>query len=198
MKYPPHIASLVDFFKKLPGVGQRSAERFAFQMLDWPTEQLEAFGKHLIKTPNQIHYCSICGALEEKHDCSFCQDTSRIHHQLCVVAYAKDIFPIEESHSFSGVYHVLGGVLSPSTGLNSEKLKVESLKNRLKNSSISELILAFDSTIEGDATTLFLKKSLSSFQIPISRLAFGMPVGSSLEYIDGSTLARALMGRQGF
>jgi recombination protein RecR len=198
MKYPSHLISLIEFFKKLPGVGQKSAERFAFSALDWPREQLEAFGKALIKTPNEIHYCSTCGAMAKDKSCFYCDDDKRSQDLICVVAFPKDVFSIEDSHFYNGLYHVLGGLLSPSSGFNHDEINLTPLKNRLKTLPASEVILAFDSTVEGDATTLLLKKELSANSSKISRLAFGMPVGSSLEYIDSCTLSRAFAGRLGF
>lgn len=198
MKYPSHLISLIEFFKKFPGVGQKSAERFAFSLLDWPKEQLSAFGKTITKTPEEIHYCSRCGAMAKDNSCFYCDDTKRECDVICVVAFPKDIFSIEDSHFYNGLYHVLGNVLSPSSGFNHDEIDLEPLKNRLKTLDASELILAFDSTVEGDATTLLLKRELSSSGVKMSRLAFGMPVGSSLEYIDSSTLSRAFAGRQGF
>lgn len=197
-KYPRHLLSLIEFFKKLPGVGQRSAERYAFQMINWPTESLMSFGEIIQKIPSEIHFCNQCGAMAQIKSCFFCDDSNRSKKQMCIVASAKDIFSIEDSHSYNGLYHVLGGLLSPATGFDSKNLNINSLIDRLNRLNTQEIILAFDSTVEGDATTLFLKKELSAYVTEISRLAFGIPVGSSLEYIDSSTLSRALTGRQGF
>lgn len=198
MKYPPHLNLLIDFFKKLPGVGQKSAERFAFSALSWPSEQLQLFGNALKETLNQIHYCSKCGAMSKKQGCFYCDDPKRTQDQICIVAYPKDIFALEESHFYTGLYHVLGGLLSPSAGFSTDQINLKPLLKRLQDLEVTEVIVAFDSTVEGDATTLFLKRELPSDRIQISRLAFGMPVGSSLEYIDSSTLSRAFAGRQGF
>ncbi|MCH9632308.1 MAG: Recombination protein RecR [Chlamydiae bacterium] len=197
-KYPLHLNSIIDFFKMLPGVGQRSAERYAFQILDWPQKNLQNFGEALKKIPTEIQFCNKCHAMAPKTSCFYCDDPKRSKEQICIVATPKDIFSIEDSLTYSGQYHVLGGLLSPMSGFNSDKLNISSLKSRLGELKICEVILAFDSTVEGDATTLFLKRELSSDQIKVSRLAFGIPVGSSLDYIDSSTLSRAFSGRQGF
>lgn len=198
MKYPSHLLQLIDFFKKFPGVGQKSAERFAFSALDWPPTQLEAFGNILKSTPFQIQYCNQCGAMSGKDHCFYCDNPQRSVDQICIVASPKDIFSIEESHFYKGHYHVLGALLSPSSGFNSENLNLQSLIKKMEEGQVEEIIIALDSTVEGDATTLFLKKELSKYPAKISRLAFGIPVGSSLDYIDGSTLSRAFAGRQGF
>lgn len=198
MKYPPHLIALIDFFKKLPGVGQKSAERFAFSVLDWSKEQLLAFGKTLEMTRDSITYCPICAAMSSKNSCIYCSDSKRSKSQICIVAYPKDIFAIEETHAYNGLYHVLKGLLSPITGMNSERLNLVSLKERVQTGEFTEMILAFDSTVEGDATTLYLKREFLNPKIKISKLAFGMPVGSSLEYVDGNTLGRAFAGRHGF
>lgn len=198
MKYPSHLLQLIDFFKKLPGVGQKSAERFAFSALDWPPAQLEAFGNILKNTPSQIHYCNVCGAMSAKDRCFYCHDSQRSSEQVCIVASPKDIFSIEESHFYKGHYHVLGALLSPTSGFNSGSLNLQGLVTKMEQGQVEEIIIALDSTVEGDATTLFLKKELSKYSAKISRLAFGIPVGSSLDYIDGSTLSKAFAGRQGF
>ena len=197
-RYPAHLTSIIDFFKMLPGVGQRSAERYAFHVLDWPPENLENFSNILKNIPSEIKFCKKCHAMALKDSCLYCDDPKRGKGQLCIVANPKDIFGIEDSLSFNGQYHVLGGLLSPTSGFNSEKLNLHSLKSRLKELEIKEVILALDSTVEGDATTLFLKKELANDQVAISRLAFGIPVGSSLDYIDSSTLSQAFSGRRGF
>ncbi len=197
-KYPTHLTSIIDFFKMLPGVGQRSAERYAFHILDWPKENLENFSEVLKNIPQEIRFCSKCHAMTPKDSCFYCDDPKRAQNQMCVVATAKDIFSVEDSLTYTGQYHVLGGLLSPASGFNSERLNIQTLLTRLKELHTSEVILVFDSTVEGDATTLFLKKELSTYQLKVSRLAFGIPVGSSLDYIDSSTLSRAFSGRQGF
>lgn len=198
MKYPSHINTLIEQFKKLPGVGQRTAERFAFYVLDWPQAQIDSYAKAIQQIPLEIKHCDRCHAICSKNNCLFCDDSSRSKEILCIVAHSKDVFAIEDALAFNGLFHVLGGLLSPANGFNKERLHLTSLFERLVQNSTQEVILAFDSTIEGDATTLFLKNELQKFPLKISRLAFGMPVGSSLEFIDSSTLSRAFVGRQGF
>ncbi len=196
MRYPSHLSLLIEHLKKLPSVGQKSAERFAFQVLEWPEQHLKAFAEVLTKIPQELQTCAICGALKDGNQCLFCDNSNRDFSLLCVVSQPRDIFFIEETQSYKGLYHVLGGLLSPL--LNEPNEWILSLKERLSRGSFKELILALDSTIEGDATTLFLKNELPLEGLTLSRLAFGMPVGSSLDYIDGNTLSKAFIGRSGF
>jgi len=198
MKYPRHLLQLIAELKKLPGVGHKSAERFAFHLLNRPQHELEAMAETIKKTGSEIQKCLECGALKEGGPCSFCHDHKRDPHILCLVATPKDLFAIEQTHEFRGLYHVLGGVLNPIAGKGPEKLSIPTLLNRIQQGTITEVIIALDSTLEGDATSLYLKQILSSYPLTISRLAFGLPMGSSFDYIDGGTLARAFSGRSGF
>ena len=198
MSYPRPLTLLIEQLKKLPGVGQKSAERYAFKMLDWSDSQLKTFGQTLSNLKENIHYCDRCGALSEKQRCFFCDNPARATDQLCIVASPKDIFVLEETHSFTGLYHVLGGLISPLHHRDSDSLNLKPLQKRIQAHNFKEIIIALDSTVEGDATTLLLKKEMQLSDTKVSRLAFGIPVGSSLDYIDGSTLSRALLGRRGF
>ncbi len=188
----------MEHLRKLPGVGQKSAERFAFRLLSWEEKELEAFGTTLSELKKNISFCRECGAISAENRCFYCNDPGRNQRLLCIVAHPKDVFSLEETGSFRGVYHVLGGVISPMYGFDTSSLRIDALKERIASGTFEEIVLALDSTIEGDATTLFMKKELSSFPGKISRLAFGIPVGSSFEYIDGSTLSKAFTGRLGF
>lgn len=194
LNYPDHLLQLIAVFKKLPGVGAKSAERFAFHLLEWPSEKLSEMGKIIETTKQNLKNCSSCGCLIEK-ECSFCINPKRESNLLCVVASSKDVFAIEQTHEFRGLYHVLGGLLSPLQGLTLSTLALEKLKNRVEQLAINEIILALDSTLEGDSTALYLKKELEPINVKISRLALGLPMGSSLDFIDGGTLGRALTGR---
>jgi recombination protein RecR len=193
MQYPDHLLKLISVFKKLPGVGTKSAERFAFHVLDWPQEKLAEMGNTIENTKNILNHCPDCGFLIER-TCPLCSDHGRDSLILCVVASAKDIFLIEQTHEYRGLYHVIGGLFSPLQGISIGPV-VEKLKERIARLGTQELILALDSTLEGDATALFIKKELGPFSIKTSRLALGLPMGSTLEYIDGGTLARAFTGR---
>lgn len=197
MQTPKHISKLVDSLRKLPGVGSRSAERFAYHLIDWSPQDLSTLATLLSEIPLRLQACSECGALIEER-CPLCADTRRHGQTLCVVATFKDIFAIEATHEFSGQYHVLGGLLSPLDRLGPENLTLPKLKDRLVHLQTQELLLALDSTLEGDTTALWLKRELAAYPIKISRLAFGLPMGSALDIVDGGTLARALQSRREF
>ncbi len=191
MKYPDHLNLLIDLFKKFPGVGTKSAERFAFELINWSDENLKQMSETIRNTKTNLTHCTSCGSLV-KDDCLFCKRTGTT---LCVVATARDIFLIEETRTYQGLYHVLGTLLSPIHGLVPSKSIIDKLKQRITDLSINEIIIALDSTLEGDATALYLKKELAPLAVALSRLALGIPMGSSLDYIDGGTLTRAFEGR---
>lgn len=197
MRYPEHLLKLIAVLKKLPGIGNKSAERFAFHLLDWPEEKLEEMGKVIANVKKNLNYCIECGALIEG-TCSFCDLSKRHSQAICIVASSRDVYSIEETREYKGLYHVLGGVLSPLQGRLPSASALEKLKKRIVDLGIEEVILAFDSTLEGDATALFLKKELVRLEVALTRLAFGLPMGSSFDYIDGGTLQRALSGRRSY
>ena len=176
-------------------MGSKSAERFAFNLLNWNPSQLHEMADVMREIHAKLKYCAGCGCLREVDTCAFCESPLRLPDVLCVVASARDVFAIESTHEYKGLYHVLGGVLSPMDGKGPDKLSIDQLKKRIARASIQEVVIALDSTLEGDATALYLKRELEPFGVQVSRLAFGLPMGSSLDYIDGGTLARALIGR---
>jgi len=195
---PQELLLLIEHLKKLPGVGTKTAERFAFELLGWPGGELQEFGALLQEVQKKIPPCPICGCLTDlSSGCRFCVP-ERDHSVLCLVASARDVYAIEETESYPGLYHVVEHLLSPLDGRHASELRLDRIEGRVKQSGVREIVLAFDSTLEGDTTALFLKQQLEKYNLVISRLAFGMPVGSSLEYIDGGTLLRALTGRQKF
>lgn len=196
-KYPRHLHQLIEQLKRLPGVGTKSAERFAFHMIEWPQDYLHTFAMTVQGIPDKLKLCEECGCLRGEEFCAFCRPT-RQPEQLCIVASPKDVFALDATGEFQGLYHVLGGLLSPLEGIGPEKLSLHKLKERIARFQIREVVLALDSTIEGDATSLYLKQELEPLGIHISRLAFGMPMGSSFDYVDGGTLARALTARSKF
>lgn len=198
MRYPEHLLKLIQILKKFPGVGNKSAERFAFHLLNWPEDQLNELSEIVRDTKNKLKQCSTCGCLMGEENCHFCDLTQRDSNVVCVIASPRDAFSIEETHEYRGLYHVLGGVLSPLDNRGPEHLSLYKLKKRVTALQVKEVVIALDSTLEGDATSLFLKQELASYPIQISRLAFGLPMGSSLDYVDGGTLARALSGRSLF
>ncbi|NGX58159.1 MAG: Recombination protein RecR [Chlamydiae bacterium] len=196
--YPKHLVKLIENLKKFPGVGQKSAERFAFHLIEWTEKELSEFSHVLKNLKKELKTCETCGCLERDQGCLFCENNGKNRHLMCVVSHFKDVFAIEETHVYKGLYHVLGGVLSPLEGKGPEHLTIDRLKQRIQDLSVTELVIAIDSTLEGDATALYLKQELENLEIQVSRLAFGLPLGSSLDYVDGGTLAKALVGRRGF
>lgn len=198
MRYPDHLLKLIQVLKRLPGVGNKSAERFAFHLLNWPEEKLRELGEVVSTTKNKLQACSLCGCLMGTEGCLFCFAPQRNSSVMCVIASARDVFAIEETQEYEGLYHVLGGVLSPLERRGPEHLSFVKLKERLFTLKVQEVIIALDSTLEGDATALFLKQELTHHPVQISRLAFGIPMGSSLDYVDGGTLARSLASRNQF
>lgn len=198
MNYPSHLLQLIESMKKLPGVGSKSAERFAFEMLKWKPSDLRALANLIDTLPQKLQNCSECGSLRGEESCQFCKNERTVCSSLCVLASAKDVYAIEATRTFEGLYHVLGGLISPLEGIGPDHLNFEKLLKRIEKHQIQEVILALDSTVEGDATALYLKKYLSSSSTRISRLAFGIPMGSSFDYVDGGTLGRAFVDRSGF
>lgn len=198
MRYPSHLLKLIQVLKKLPGVGNRSAERFAFQLLSWKPEHLIEMADVFKEIPVKLSHCSRCGCLIGEESCAFCSEARAQTKKICVIATARDAFCIEETREFKGLYHVLGCLLSPLSGVGPEKLQLDKLKQRIAENGIEEMIIALDSTLEGDATSLFIKREFADHAVKISRLAFGLPMGSSFDYIDGGTLTKAILGRAQF
>jgi recombination protein RecR len=198
MKYPSHLLKLIEVLRRLPGVGSKSAERFAFQILSWPKEHLDEMARVIAETPEKLQHCKTCGCLSNCDACAFCSDSTRTSKTLCVVANARDVFAIESTREHYGHYYVLGDLLSPIAGVGPDQLRLDRLKERITFLGIEEVLIALDSTLEGDATALYLKQDLAPFNVNISRLAFGLPMGSSLDYVDGGTLAHALATRGRF
>jgi recombination protein RecR len=193
VKYPESLTALISHLKKLPGVGTRTAERFAFEFLKWKPEELSELGAHLAGLPEHIVPCSRCGCLTQGI-CRFCE--KREGTTLCILASPRDAYAIEETGSFRGYYHVIEHLLSPLDGRHASMLRVDRIEERIVELQIQEVILAFDATLEGDTTALYLKQQLSKLPVSVSRLGVGLPVGSNLEYIDSGTLAKAIFGRQ--
>jgi len=198
MAYPKSLQTLIQILKKLPGIGQKSAERFAFRMLDWKEKDLIQFSEAIEGVKKNLTYCPECGCLIEVSPCSLCNRDRRDASILCVVSDAKDVFSIEEMCHFNGMFHVLHGLLSPMDNRSLGKVDLDKVSARIKELETKEVILALDSTLEGDATSLYLKKQLEPLGIFISRLALGIPMGSSLDFIDEGTLSRAFSGRNSF
>ena len=190
---------LITLFSKLPGIGKKSAGRIVYYILDSNPALAASLANELSGLHKAIRYCSICGNFTEADPCSVCSDPGRDHSVICIVECAQDIRIIEESREFPGVYHVLGGLIAPLEGISPANLSIDKLINRLHNpghgSQIKELILALNPTVEGDTTALYLQKILKDYQLLITRLASGMPVGGNIEYTDKLTLSRSFRGR---
>jgi len=197
-KYPPTLHTLIALFKKIPGVGFKTAERYAFNLLNWNDNLLEEFARIASQLKTKIQPCHECGCLTEEHACSFCDIDQRDKTSICIVSSPKDVYPIEETHVYQGMYHVIAGLLSPLGGRSAHELQIDKIKKRVLDNQVTDIILALDSTLEGDATALFLREQLKDMHVNISRPAMGLPMGSSLDFVDGGTLAKALLGRQTF
>lgn len=196
--YPSELLILIAYLKKLPGVGRKTAERFAFYLLEWPEEETKKFAEQLSKIQEKIAPCETCGCLQDSEKCGFCNTSSRDPSILCLVSSPRDIYAIEETRAFRGLYHVIGGLLSPLEGRSIKQLALEKLERRFEHNPIEEVVIALDSTLEGDATALFLKQQLDKIGVKATRLAFGLPMGSSLDFVDYGTLEKAFTGRQIF
>jgi recombination protein RecR len=198
MRYPSHLLKLIQAFRKLPGVGNKSAERFAFHLMNWDRGTLSEMAELIKRIPDEIHSCAECGCFTDKESCQFCHPERLTTGVLCVIASPRDAYAIEETREFKGIYQVLGGLLSPLDGIGPDLLAIPSLLRRIQTFNVREVVIALDSTLEGDTTALYIKRELDSLSVITSRLAFGLPMGSSLDYVDGGTLARAFAGRGKF
>lgn len=196
MEYTKPLAQLIEFFQKFPGIGPKSAQRMAFHLLKMPLTEVEKFSAILTESKKSIHYCDICFNMSAANPCEICTDDRRDRTIICVVAETKDLIAIEKTREYKGLYHVLQGTLSPLDGIGVEDIRIKELVNRLSDENIKEIILALSPSVEGEATSLYLSKLLKPFNIKISRIAFGLPIGSDLEYADEVTLAKALEGRR--
>jgi recombination protein RecR len=196
MSYPESMVQLIESFARLPGVGKRTAERFALYILSAPREEVGELAKLLLKVNEHIHYCRVCFNLSEDEICHICSDASRDHAVLCVVQDPKDVIAVEKSGDFSGVYHVLMGALSPLEGIGPKDIRIKELFTRLKEGGFREVVLATTSDSEGDATAAYLVRQLKGARIKVTRIAHGVPVGSSLEFVDKASLSRAFKHRQ--
>ncbi len=190
------IARLIEEFNKLPGIGPKSAQRLAYYLLRVPTEQARDLAEAISAVKEKIGLCSICFNITDSDPCSICRDEGRDHTKICVVEELSDIIPLERTGKFNGVYHVLHGVIAPTEGMGPEELKIEQLLSRLQNSSVTEVILATNPNLEGEATAMYLQHLISPLGIRVTRLARGLPFGGDLEYADDVTLSRALEERQ--
>lgn len=191
--YPKKFQNMIDSYQKLPGVGKKTAERYAFKTLDWDEETLDQFIQSLTDLKKGITYCHICGNLSEEDICDICKNENRNHNCICVVQNPKNIDSIEAMQEFNGVYHVLNGTINVSKGVLPEQLNIQSLINRI-NEDTEEVILALDPTADGEITSMYISKLLNN-KCKVTKLANGIPLGSHLDYTDPLTLLKAFQKR---
>lgn len=190
------LANLYEQLRRLPGIGSKTAMRLAYHVIDMPAEDVKQLAAALSGAKEQIHYCSRCFNLTDSDVCEICRDSSRDSFTICVVEQPQDIAAMERSRGYHGLYHVLHGVLSPLDGIGPEKLRIRELLLRLQQESVSEIIIATNSDVEGEATATYLAQLLKPVGITVSRIAHGLPMGGDLEYADEITLSKALENRR--
>jgi recombination protein RecR len=188
------LQQLIEEFSRLPGIGRKSAQRLALHILKRPREDVVAMARALVNVKDRIRYCSVCCNITEQDPCSICANPKRERTVLCVVEEPRDVIALEKTNEFRGLYHVLGGALSPLDGIGPEELKIKELLGRIQG-DVTEVILAMNPNVEGEATTLYLSRLLKPLGTRVSRIARGLPVGGDLEFADEATLTRALEGR---
>lgn len=193
--YPQSLKNLIESFKLLPGIGEKTAERLAFSVLDLDEENVEFFSEELKNAKHNIKRCSICNSLTENNICDICTSKDRNNGILCIVEDPKNVFILEKTGLFHGKYHVLNGLISPLDGINPEDIGLDKLIERIKKEKFKEIIIAVKPSIEGETTALYIKSVLEGLNIVISRIASGVPIGADMEYIDIMTLERALQDR---
>ena len=194
--FPAALQELADQFAKLPGVGGKTAQRLAFYVLGLPEEEANAFAEAIIEAKKTVHTCPVCQNLTDLELCPICRDDLRDQSVICVVAEPKDVIAMERSREFKGTYHVLHGVISPLNHVTQEDIRIKELLARVAQGNVREVIMATNPDTEGEATAMYISRLLRPMEIKVTRLAYGIPVGSQLEYADEVTLSRALEGRQ--
>lgn len=194
--FPAALQNLSDQFARLPGIGGKTAQRLAFHVLSLPLEEAEEFANAILDAKKTVHTCPVCQNLTDRDICSICSDPNREQDVICVVADPKDVIAMERSREFRGVYHVLHGVISPLNHVTQDDIKIRELLQRVGQNPIREVIMATNPDTEGEATAMYISRLLRPMEVKVTRLAYGVPVGSQLEYADEVTLSRALEGRQ--
>ena len=194
--YPREFTKLINELAKLPGIGNKTAQRLAFNILQKSSEEAEKLSNAIIDAKNNIRECSVCGNLTDKEKCNICLDSRREQDVICVVESPKDLMSMEKIKEFRGVYHVLNGVISPIAGTGPDDINLKSLLNRIHENDVKEIILATNPNVEGEATAMFISRLVQPFNIKVSRLAHRIPVGGDLEFTDEITLLKAMQGRK--
>ncbi len=196
MVYPGSLEKLISFYKKLPTIGEKSAERLALATLDLDDEEVSDFSSNLLLAKQKLHPCPVCHNLTDQETCPICSDNTRNHNLICVIEDYKSVFSFEKAGNYKGVYHVLNGLISPVNNVGPEDITIASLIKRVESLDNPELILALKSSIEGETTTLYIKKIFEKKNVTISRLSYGLPMGAEIEYLDVLTLDKALEDRK--
>ena len=194
--FPSALQELADPFARMPGIGGKTAQRLAFHILEMDMTSAQAFADAIIEAKNTVHTCPICQNLTDRTVCPICDDIARDKGLICVVAEPKDVIAMERSREFNGVYHVLHGVISPLNHITQDDIRIKELLGRVATGDVTEVIMATNPDTEGEATAMYISRLLRPLAIKVTRLAYGVPVGSQLEYADEVTLSRALEGRQ--
>ena len=190
------LTKLIDNLKKLPGVGDKSAQRIAFFILGMPAKEVESISNAMSYSRNSISYCKVCFNITLQSKCHICVDEKRQSDHICIVAEPKDVFAIEKTGAYLGMYHVLGGLISPLDGIQPESLRIKELIDRLKTGTFNEVFFAINPTVEGDSTVMYLSSILAPLNLKLTKLAFGLPMGSDIDYVDEITLTKAISLRR--
>ncbi|PYV43420.1 MAG: recombination protein RecR [Acidobacteria bacterium] len=196
--YAAPLETLIEEFKKLPGIGSKSAQRLAFHIIRTSRNEAEKLAQAILQLKEAIHYCSICNNITDVDPCRYCTDPSRDRSMICVLEEPHNLISIEKTREYHGLYHVLLGVLSPLQGIGPDQLKIKGLMDRVKTGEVKEIILATNPNVEGEATALYLSKLIKPLEIRVTRIAMGVPVGGDLDYADDVTVSKALEGRRDF
>ena len=196
MIYPEPLEKIINFYKKLPGIGEKNAERLGLATLQQKEEDINSFAENIKDIKKKLNNCSVCGHLTTGDICSICADKNRDHNIICVIEDYKSVFTFEKAGNYNGVYHVLNGLISPVDGIGPENINIASLAKRVESLKKPELIIALKSTVEGETTTLYIKKIFEKKGVLISRLSYGIPMGAEIDYLDVITLDKALEDRK--
>lgn len=194
--YPVVLAEAIEYFKKFPGIGEKSAERLAFFLLDMSDEDANGFSKSILGCKSTLHKCPICGNITDKEICNICDDSERDKNLICVLEDYKSLYAIEKVGNYNGTYHILNGLISPIDNIGPEDINLSTLISRVEKLENPEIIVALKSSLEGEATTLYIKKIFEKKKVNISRLSYGIPMGAEIDYLDELTLDRALSDRK--
>ena len=195
MNYPDSLNELIESFKKLPGIGEKTAERLAFSVMTMDNDTVILFSNSLKNVKNKIKRCTICGNITENNICDICKNEARDNNIICVVEDAKNVISLEKMGSYNGKYHVLNGLISPMDGKGPDDISIDSLISRVKKDDIKEVIIAISPTLEGETTSLYITKLLENTKVVVSKIAYGIPMGADMEYLDPMTLSMALLNR---